>query len=59
MTYIKYYIGKYNNKSDKPGDYAVWKEVQLEHGIGVKSVFQGTKKECEKELKRIKSSEEV
>lgn len=49
-------ITKYTLQKHKQlGKYVVWKETKTEHGIGVKGVFQGTKKECEEYLERLKS----
>ena len=48
-------ITKYTLQKHKQlGKYVVWKETKTEHGIGVKGVFQGTKKECEDYLEKLK-----
>ena len=47
---IKYTIQKHK-QLDK---FVLWKETKTEHGIGFRGIFQGTKKECEEYLKKIK-----
>lgn len=37
--------------------YVLWKEVYGEHSIGIKGIYQGSKKECQEELRKIKGGE--
>lgn len=41
-------------KHEQLGKYILWKETKTEHGLCVRSIFQGTKKECEDELLKIR-----
>lgn len=47
---IKYTLQKHKQL----GCYVVWQESKTEHGMGVKGVFQGSKKECQEYLEKIK-----
>lgn len=47
---VKYKIQKHKQL----GQYVVWRESKTEHGLGIKGVFQGSKKECEEYLEKIK-----
>ena len=50
---IKYSISKHNQL----GCYVVWQESKTERGYGNKGVFQGSRKECQEYLERLKESE--
>ena len=48
-------IMKYSiNKHKQLGCYVVWCEIQTAHGYGVKGVFQGTRKECQEYIEKLK-----
>lgn len=58
MIKVSYSISKHNNLGkDVEGDYVLWKEVESDHGYGVKGIFKGTRKECQQELKMRRSVE--
>ena len=48
----KKYIGKHKQLNK----FVLWKETKTEHGIGFRGIFQGTKKECQEYLEKIKES---
>ncbi|MBR2245690.1 MAG: hypothetical protein IKN65_00895 [Clostridia bacterium] len=50
MKKIKYTI-QYHNQL---GKYVLWKEVESEHGFGIKGIFNGTRKECQEYLQTLK-----
>lgn len=49
---IKYTINKH--KGYYRDYYVVWKETKTEHGYGAKGIFQGTRKECQEYLEKLK-----
>lgn len=49
---IKYSI-KYHKQLK---EYIVWKELESEKGFNVRGVYKGTRKECIKYLKELKTS---
>ena len=58
MIKIKYSIEKHNNLGkDVEGNYVLWKEVESEHGWGVKGIFQGTRHQCINKLKEIREGD--
>lgn len=55
LNKVKYTIEKHHKLGKNVnGNYVLWKEVTSDHGCGCKGIFQGTKKECQNELERIK-----
>lgn len=53
---IKYSISKHKQLSELNNKdvYVLWKENKTKYGMGIRGIFQGTKKECEEKLKEIK-----
>ena len=49
---IKYSISKHKQL----GCYVVWCESRTENGYGCKGVFQGSRKECQEYLERLKEN---
>ena len=56
---IKYEIKLHKQLSLLNGKlvYVLWKKVSGEHGYCTRGIYQGTKKECKEELKKIKEGE--
>ena len=52
----KYTIEKHNQLSELNGKdtYVLWREVNSKHGFCVRGIFQGSKKECQEYLERLK-----
>ena len=47
---IKYTIEKHAQL----GKYIIWRDVESSHGFCTKGIFQGTRKECQEELEKIR-----
>ena len=53
---IKYTIKKHEQLSElnNKNIYVLWKEGESDSAYGCRGIFQGTRKECEEELSKIK-----
>ena len=47
-------IVRYKIEKHKEGYYVVWCESKTKHGYGIKGIYQGTKKECQEYLEKLK-----